>query len=178
MAPNTASKRHIALIGFMAAGKSTIGKRLARELGLPFVDTDTEIAAMHGPVEDIFAREGEARFRAYECAVVEAALRGKPKVVSLGGGAVTHAPTRALLAEHALRVFIDVPPRTILARARRSKTARPVLGEKPTMRHVRELFALREPYYREAEILIDGRGTVGKVARAIVSALAACRSMA
>jgi shikimate kinase len=166
-----APKRHVALIGFMAAGKSTIGKRLARDLGLPFVDTDAEIVAEHGPLEDIFAHEGEGRFRAYERDVLEAALRGEPKVISLGGGAITHAPTRALLEAHALRVFIEAPLRTILARVRRSKTRRPMLGEQPTMRRVRELFALREPYYREAEIVVDGRGTAGKVASAIAVAV-------
>lgn len=155
----------------MAAGKSTIGKRLARELGLPFVDTDAEIVAGHGPLEDIFAREGEGSFRVYERNVVAAALLGEPKVISLGGGAITHAPTRALLEAHALRVFIEAPLRTILARVRRSKTRRPMLGEQPSMRRVRELFALREPYYREAEIVVDGRGTAGKVASAIVLAL-------
>jgi shikimate kinase len=167
-----APKRHVALIGFMAAGKSTIGKRLARELGLAFVDTDAEIVATHGPVEGIFAREGEATFRAYECEVLEAALRGEAKVISLGGGAITHAPTRALLEAHALRVFIDVPARTILARVRRSTTRRPMLGQTPSMQRVRELFVLREPYYREAEITVDGRGTAGKVALAIALALA------
>jgi shikimate kinase len=168
---SAARKRHVALIGFMAAGKSTIGKRLARELGLPFVDTDAEIAAGHGPLEDIFAREGEGSFRAYERDALEAALRGEPKVISLGGGAITHAPTRALLEAHALRVFIETPLRTILARVRRSKTHRPMLGEQPSMRRVRELFALREPYYREAEIIIDGRGTAGRIASAIALAV-------
>ncbi|HTV74140.1 MAG TPA: shikimate kinase [Candidatus Acidoferrales bacterium] len=160
-------KRHVALIGFMAAGKSTIGKRLARELGLPFVDTDAEIIAAHGPIEEIFAREGEAAFREYERAAVEAALLGETKVVSLGGGAVTHAPTRDLLTEHTVRVFVEVPATTILARSRRSQTPRPLLGEKPSLARIRELLALREPLYREAEIVIDGRGATSKVARAI-----------
>lgn len=160
-------KRHVALIGFMAAGKSTIGKRLARELGLPFVDTDAEVVALHGPIAAIFAREGEAAFREYERMALEAALGGEAKVVSLGGGAVTHAPTRELLKRYAVRVFLDVPATTILARARRAQVPRPVLGEKPSLAHIRELLALREPYYREAEIVIDGRGATGKIARAI-----------
>jgi shikimate kinase len=164
-------KRHVALIGFMAAGKSTIGKRLARELAMPFIDTDAEIIAAHGPIEEIFRREGEAAFREYERAAVERALAGEAKVLSLGGGAVTHAPTRDLLARHALRVFVDVPATTILARARRSQTPRPVLGEKPTLGRIRELLALREPYYREAEIIINGRGPTTKIARAIAGSV-------
>ncbi len=155
----------------MAAGKSTIGKRLARELGVPFVDTDAEIVALHGSIDALFAREGEAAFREYERCAIEAALSGEPKVVSLGGGAVTHPATRALLAERAVRVFVEVPPTTVAARVRRSTTVRPVLGTKPTLARIRELFAQREAYYREAEITVDGRGSVGKIARTIVERL-------
>ena len=152
----------------MAVGKSTIGQRVARELALPFVDTDARIAAAHGSVEDIFAHEGEARFREYECAAVGAALQGERKVIALGGGAVTYAPTRALLGEYALRVFIELPAGMILARVRRSVTPRPLLGEEPSLERVRQMLALRDPYYREAEIVVSGKGTVGRVARTIV----------
>lgn len=162
------NKRHVALIGFMAAGKSTIGQRVAREMALPFIDTDARIVAAHGAIEEIFAREGEARFREYERATVEAALQGEDAVISLGGGAVTYEPTRALLNEHAIRVFIEVPAGMILARARRSTSARPLLGAQPSLERIRKLLALREPYYREAEIIVSGKGSVGKVAQAIV----------
>jgi shikimate kinase len=149
-------KRHVALVGFMAAGKTTIGRRLARELGVEFLDTDALIAETHGPIPEIFATEGEARFREYERAAAELAFSGPAKVVSLGGGAVTHAPTRSLIAEHAVRIYIAVTPEKILGRLKRSRTVRPVIGEQPTLAAVRTLLAAREPLYREAEIVVEG----------------------
>jgi shikimate kinase len=149
-------KEHVALIGFMAAGKSTIGRHVARELALPFVDTDALIAERHGPIHEIFAREGDAAFRGYEFDVVRGVLAGPPAVVALGGGAVTHEPTRALLAERALRVYLEVPVPSLLARLRKARTIRPVIGEEPTAERVRALLAQREPLYREAELTVRG----------------------
>ncbi len=156
-------KAHVALVGFMAAGKTTLGRSLARELECEFVDTDALVTAAHGPIHEIFANEGEARFREYERAAAEAALEGPGKVIALGGGAVTHAPTRSLLERRAVRVYIAVSPEKILGRLRRSRTIRPVVGDQPTLAGVRTLMAEREPYYREAEIVIEG-GTRSRVA--------------
>ena len=150
--------RHVALVGFMAAGKSTIGRRLARELGLPFVDTDELVVAERGPIADIFAREGANAFRSYELEAVRQALCGEPAVVALGGGALTHAPTRALVTERARCVYLHVPAGVLLQRLKRSRTVRPVLGERPTPESVRELLELREPQYREAEITVRSAG--------------------
>ena len=147
-------KAHLALVGFMGAGKSTIGKRLAVELNLPFVDTYAEIVAEHGPIPQIFKREGDAGFRQREFEAVRAALAGPPAVIALGGGAVTHEPTRALLAERALRVYLEVPLSVLLLRLRRSRTVRPVLGASAAETRVRELLAERAPLYREAEIVV------------------------
>jgi shikimate kinase len=149
-------KAHVALVGFMAAGKTTIGRRLARELGREFVDTDALIVERHGPIAEIFAAEGEARFREYEREAAEHAFSGAAKVVSLGGGAVTHAPTHSLIAENAVRIYIAVSPEKILGRLRRSNTVRPVIGEQPTLAGVRTLLAAREPLYRQAEIVVEG----------------------
>lgn len=164
-------KRHVALIGFMAAGKTTIGKRLGRDLGLDFVDTDAIVVARHGPIDEIFAAEGEARFRDYEFEAVQEALTGDPKVISLGGGAVTHEPTRNALSEHALRVFLEVPVTTIIARVRRASTIRPILGTQPTLQSIKALLSAREPFYREAEITVEARGTTSKIARTIATRL-------
>lgn len=144
------------LIGFMAAGKSTIGKHLARELALPFVDSDALIVQRHGPIEEIFAREGDEAFRRYEFEAIRDVLAGPRAVVSLGGGAVTHEPTRALVAERALRIYLKVPVPSLVARLRHSHTIRPVLGRNPTAARVRELLATREPLYREAELTVHG----------------------
>jgi len=140
----------------MAAGKSTIGRHLASELGVRFVDTDDLIVARHGPVSGLFERAGEKGFRAAEFEAVRAALAEPPGVMALGGGAVTHAPTRALLAERALRVYLDISVEALLARLRRSRTVRPLLGPDPTLERIRELLSAREPFYREADIIVSG----------------------
>jgi shikimate kinase len=150
--------RHVALVGFMAAGKSTIGRRLARELGRPFVDTDELVVAARGSIADIFAREGATVFRSYELEAVREALAGEPAVVALGGGALTYAPTRELVAERARCVYLHVPAAVLLQRLRRAHTVRPVLGEGPTSASVRELLQLREPLYRAAEITVRSAG--------------------
>ena len=146
----------MALVGFMAAGKSTVGRHLAREIGVEFVDTDALIVARHGPITALFAKLGESGFRTLEFEAVREALALPPGVVALGGGAVTHAPTRALLAARALRVFLDVPPETLIARLARSRTVRPVVGGAPTLERIRELLAEREPLYRESELTVRG----------------------
>ena len=158
---------HVALIGFMGAGKSTLGRRVARELGLPFVDSDAAIVERHGPIAEIFAREGDAGFRQLEYEVV----RAPPAVLALGGGAVTHEATRALLATGAVRVFIDVPLRTLVSRLRRSRTIRPLLGEKLEPERVRVLWERRMPLYREAEIVVaaGGHRSQAAIAREIVA---------
>jgi shikimate kinase len=140
----------------MAAGKSTIGRELARELGVGFVDTDDLIVARNGPVAELFARAGEAGFRAAELEAVREALAQPPGVIALGGGAVTYAPTRALLAERALRVYLDISVDTLVVRLRRSRTVRPLVGPNPSPERVRELLDVREPFYREADIVVSG----------------------
>jgi shikimate kinase len=140
----------------MAAGKTTIGRHLARELGVAFVDTDDTIAEAHGPIAELFAARGEAGFRAAELEAVRAALAGPPCVIALGGGAVTHAPTRELLSARALRVYLEIPVDAIVERLKRSRTIRPLVGERPTAERVRELLAPREPIYLESEIVVRG----------------------
>src|SRR5579862_5707332 len=100
-------KRHIALVGFMASGKSTIGKKLARKLKCAFFDTDELIVDEHGSVSDIFYNEGESAFRDYErAALAEVLENGDPGIVSLGGGALTLDANRKLLKKRAYRIFI------------------------------------------------------------------------
>lgn len=153
----------------MAAGKSTVGKRLARELGWRFVDTDERVVAARGrTVAEIFADEGEEAFRRYELDAAREAFAGTAAVVALGGGAVTHPPTHALIAQHALRVYLELDPQEILMRLRRSRRIRPLAGERPTRARIETLLAERAPLYREAEIAVrvDGRAA-GQVAREI-----------
>ena len=106
-------------------------------------------------------------------------LEGESAVVALGGGALTHEPTRELLARHALRIFLEVPLEALLSRLRRSRTVRPVIGDMPTRATVRALLESREPLYREAEIVVRGaRRSKTALAREIAEAVRASREPA
>lgn len=148
-------KRHIALVGFMAAGKSTIGKRLARRLKSPFVDIDDLIAENHGAISDIFYAQGEAAFRRYEYDAIEHAVEGEAGVLALGGGAVTYEPTLKLLKKRTYRVFVKVPPEQILGRLRRSQRVRPLLGPTPSLHKIKELYVARMPKYAHADLTVE-----------------------
>ena len=130
----TAVDRHIALIGFMGAGKSTIGEEVARRSGRPFVDTDAELERRHGPITDLF-RRGEAEFRQREQEVVKEALtKREPSVIALGGGAF-----EAARSDRALAVLLDVDVETAWERSRES--GRPLAQDEAAFR---SLFAARD----------------------------------
>jgi shikimate kinase len=167
-------KVHVALVGMMGVGKSSIGKALARALARPFVDSDAAIVAERGiPVAQIFADEGEDAFRGYELAALQRAVAGEPVVIATGGGAVTHAPTRALLAQHALRVYLSLSSAALSARLRRSRARRPMLAGGRLKERVALLLAEREALYREAEIVFQCDGmSRAQVVRALADAIA------
>ncbi len=119
------SRDTIALIGPPAAGKSRVGKRLSKRLGLPYVDTDAAVVALHGPIPEIFATHGEPYFRERERAAVADALRN-PGIVSLGGGAVLDPATQADLAR-ARVVLLTVQPEAIAKRITNGK--RPLITD-------------------------------------------------
>jgi shikimate kinase len=149
-------KRHVALVGFMASGKTTIGRKLARKLRWPFCDTDALIVENHGPSSAIFANEGETAFRRYESDAIRAALeREEATVIALGGGALTIPRNRNLLGERAYRIFIKVPAEQILARVRLSREVRPVLGSTPTLESVGALYASRMTEYEKADHVVE-----------------------
>lgn len=149
-------KRHVALVGFMASGKTTIGRKLARKLRRPFYDTDALVVADHGAVAAIFANEGETAFRRYESDAIDAALeREEPSVIALGGGALTVSRNRRMLEECAYRIFIKVPAEQILARVRRSREVRPVLGSAPTLESIGALYESRMAEYERADHVVD-----------------------
>jgi shikimate kinase len=149
-------KRHIALVGFMASGKSTIGKRLARKLKCAFFDTDDLIVKEHGAVSDIFYNEGESAFRRYEHAALSEVLTDwESGVVALGGGALTSDENQRLLKKHAYRVFIKVAPEQALERMRRSKVVRPLLGPTPSLAKIKELYTKRMPQYAHADYVLE-----------------------
>jgi len=149
-------KRHIALIGFMASGKSTIGKRLARKLGVAFYDTDDLIVREHGAISDIFYNEGEAAFRRYEhSAIAHTIEEGDPGVIALGGGATTYEPTQTLIKKRSYRLFIKVTPELALERLRHSRTVRPLIGPTPSLTRIKELYVKRMPQYAHADHVVE-----------------------
>jgi len=156
-------KRHVALVGFMASGKSTIGRRLSRRLGCAFFDTDALVVHAHGEVAAIFSDEGEAAFRRYEHDAISGVLENdEGSVVALGGGALTVAANRRLLEKRAYRVFIRISPEKVLARVRKSKQMRPMLGETPTLAEIRALYERRMPHYASADHVVDADRLTGK----------------
>ena len=110
----------------------------------------------HGGIAGIFETQGEAKFRDYEYEALVQIVEGKdPAVIALGGGAVTHQPSLALLKKNAYRVFIQLSPAQTLIRVRRSRNVRPLLGAAPKASEVEAIYARRLPLYLESDLVVD-----------------------
>jgi len=144
--------RPIVLVGLMGVGKSTVGKRLARRLGMDFVDSDSEIelAADHS-IAEIFARFGEESFRDGERRVIARLIEGPPKVIATGGGAFMNERTRALILEKTIAIWLDADVATLAERVSRRDT-RPLLKDKDPFLLLRDLAGARNPVYAQAHI--------------------------
>jgi shikimate kinase len=152
-------RQHIALVGFMASGKSTIGKRLARKLKCAFFDTDDLVVQQHGPISDIFYNEGEVAFRNYEHdALAHVVDEGDPGVIACGGGALSFEPSAKLLKKRTYRVFIKVTPELVLERLRNSRSVRPLLGPTPSLTRIKTLYTKRMPQYAHADVVVEADG--------------------
>lgn len=142
----------IVLVGLMGAGKTTVGRRLAQRLDLPFVDADHEIEEAAGmTISDIFDRFGEAHFRDGERRVIARLIDGKPKVIATGGGAFVNDDTRALILAQALAIWLEAEPAVLAERVRRRDT-RPLLRGRDPEVTLTELAAIRNPFYAMAPI--------------------------
>ncbi|KQS56120.1 shikimate kinase [Brevundimonas sp. Leaf363] len=147
--------RTIALVGLMGVGKSSIGRRLAQRLGLPFADGDTEIETAAGmSVSDIFAQLGEAEFRIGEARIMKRLLEGPPIVLATGGGAMLNAETRALMKQRAVSVWMRADLAVIAERVSRRDT-RPLLRGKDPLETLRALAEARYPIYAQADVTVD-----------------------
>ncbi|MBV9347004.1 MAG: shikimate kinase [Pseudolabrys sp.] len=144
--------RSIVLIGMMGAGKSSVGRRLAARLAIPFVDADSEIEAAAGmTIADIFARHGEPYFRAGEARVIARLLDHGPQVLATGGGAVMDPQTRALIAEKGISVWLKADVDVLLRRTKRRA------GERPLADQIKTLLPQREPFYAQADLIVQSR---------------------
>jgi shikimate kinase len=163
----------IVLVGLMGAGKSTVGRRLARRLGLAFVDSDEEIerAADH-TIPEIFGRFGEASFRDGERRVLRRLIEDGPKVVATGGGAFMDSETRALILKRCLAVWLDADVETLAARVVR-RGHRPLLADKDPAVLLRDLAEVRNPVYAQAHLrVVSDSGPHDRTVGRIIEALA------
>ena len=166
--------RTIALVGLMGVGKSTVGRRLAERLGLPFCDADEEIERAAGrSVGDIFDDLGEPEFRAGEHRVIRRLLEGPPHVLATGGGAFVHEGTRELLRAHATTVWLKADVEVLAQRVARRDT-RPLLRGRDPLAVLSAMAQARHPIYAEADLVVEtGEGAHRQAVDAIVEALKA-----
>ncbi len=169
----TKSSNRIFLVGPMGAGKTTIGRKLARALRLRFVDCDHEIEQRTGAsIPLIFDIEGEAGFRAREKRVIDELTLADDTVVATGGGAVLDPENRAVLTARGFVVYLHAPLEHLLARTR-GDTNRPLLRTGDRVKRMQELVRVRDPLYREvADLIVDtGALTLAAVVQQIRAAL-------
>lgn len=165
----------ISLVGMMGAGKTTVGRRLARRLGWSFVDADRELEARLGvPIATIFELEGEAGFRRRESELIEELTRRAATVLATGGGAVLDPANRAALHERGHVIYLRASVGDLWHRLRRD-TSRPLLRTEDPRARIEALVAARDPLYREAAhgVIDTGRQPVERVVDAIIARLPA-----
>ncbi|MCK2096904.1 shikimate kinase [Thauera aromatica] len=161
------------LIGMMGAGKTTVGKELARRRKARFADCDHEIVARTGvSIPTIFEIEGEAGFRRRETQMIDELTRQPGIVIATGGGVVTTPANRALMRERGIVIYLNVPPQILYERTRHDRN-RPLLQVDDPRQRITELYQQRDPLYREvADLVVDGgRGNPGTMVRLIETAL-------
>src|SRR5262245_50496662 len=151
-------RRSIVLVGMMGAGKSSIGKRLAARLGIPFVDADAAIEEAAGmSIADIFEAHGESSFRSGEARVIARLLENGPQVLATGGGAFVNAETRTRIQEKGISVWLKADMDVLLRRVLRRRNDRPLIrNDDPTVT-LTNLLAAREPYYSQANLTVVSR---------------------
>jgi shikimate kinase len=165
--------RPVVLVGLMGAGKSTVGRRLARRLGLPFVDSDAEIEDAAGlSAGEVFQRFGERDFRDGERRVVARLANGPIRVIATGGGAFVNENTRALLNDKCITIWLDAPVDLLAERTARRPETRPMLQDDSRSETLARLIDERRPAYAQAHIRVpSAAGAHHEVVEKIVAAL-------
>ena len=162
----------IALVGLSGVGKSSVGRRLASALGMPFRDADAEVEAAAGrPIAEIFAQYGEAAFRDGERRVIARLLADAPHVLATGGGAFMHTETRRLIKDKAISIWLKADVE-VLARRVSRKDNRPLLAGRDPLETLAAQARDRYPVYAEADIAVETGDTPHQIAvEAILTAL-------
>jgi shikimate kinase len=143
--------RSIVLVGMMGAGKSSVGRRLAARLGIPFVDADTEIESAAGmTIPEIFAKHGEAYFRAGEARVIARLLDAGPQVLATGGGSIMDQNTRDLIRIKGISVWLKADLDVLMKRTKRR-------NDRPLAEKIKDLLPEREPIYAQSDIIVKSR---------------------
>jgi shikimate kinase len=144
-------RRSIVLVGMMGAGKSSVGRRLAGRLGVPFVDADTEIENAAGmTIPEIFASHGEPYFRAGEARVIARLLENGPQVLATGGDAMMSEQIRDLIGVKGISVWLKADIDVLTRRTKRR-------NDRPLAEKMRELLPQREPVYAQSDIIVQSR---------------------
>jgi shikimate kinase len=150
-------RRSVVLVGMMGAGKSSVGRRLAVRLAIPFVDADVEIEKAAGmTISEIFAAHGESYFRAGETRVIARLLEGGPQVLATGGGAFMNADTRVAIRDKGISVWLRATVEVLNRRIKR-RGDRPLLKGVDPLETLRRLLEERDPVYAEADVTVDSR---------------------
>jgi shikimate kinase len=150
-------QRSIVLVGMMGAGKSSIGRRVALRLGIPFVDADTEIEKAAGmTIPDIFATRGEAEFRSGEARVILRLLEQGPQVLATGGGAFMNPATRAAIAAKGISIWLKADLDVLMRRVKRRQD-RPLLKTEDPAATLQRLIEERYPVYALADLTVESR---------------------
>jgi shikimate kinase len=169
---NEANKRNVVLCGFMATGKSSVGRQLAELLEYEFLDMDAIIEAETGmSIPQIFSSQGEPAFRALECRVVEQVAQRSGCVIATGGGTIVNPKNLESLKRSGIVIALTADPQTILLRTGSGKS-RPMLGEGDRMRRILALMEQRSAAYAMADMTVDTSAhSIQKVAEIIINRL-------
>lgn len=172
LAAGIAPARTIALVGLMGAGKTTIGRRLAQTLDLPFIDADAAIVDAAGQsIDEIFALRGECEFRRGERQVIARLLAGPTHVLATGGGAFIDPRTRAMMKERAISIWLKAPLDILMKRVAKREN-RPLLKEDDPRAVMERLMRERYPIYAEADLTVEtGAGPHNTAVAALLEAL-------
>ncbi|MCQ0092667.1 shikimate kinase [Roseovarius sp. M141] len=167
-------KKTVVMVGMMGAGKTAVGRALALQLGVPFLDSDAELetaAAM--TIAEIFARDGEAFFRSRETEVIDRLLCGEACILSTGGGAFLAPRNRALISAKAVSVWLNADLKLLWNRVKH-KDSRPLLRTSDPFQTLQDIYEARVPIYAEADLEVVSRAsyTIDKMTTQVIAALA------